>query len=73
MTKAIAYFKHGQALTKLECEAHGISISDREPLYNRQTLLDVCHEMAVAMRPQLSNGVAVIYDYERIVDKVIKE
>jgi len=73
MTKAIAYFKHGQALTKLECEAHGISISDREPLYNRKTLLEVCHAMAVAMSPQLANGVAVSYDYERIVDKVIEE
>jgi hypothetical protein len=46
MTKAIAYFKHGQALTKLECEAQWISISCREPLYNRKTLLEVCHAMA---------------------------
>lgn len=45
--------------------------ADHEPLYNRKTLLYVCHEMAVAMIPQLSNGVAVCYDYNIIIDAAI--
>jgi hypothetical protein len=60
-----------QALTAGEIAAHKLDMTKMEPLYKREVLVAVAHQMAVAMSGQLSNGVTVAYNYDVIVDEAI--
>ena len=72
MMKPKAYLKDGQALTEKELEAHGMKIDGREPLYGIEALRRVCHMMASEASVHFCNGIAVSFDYDKVIAKAIR-